>query len=75
MPQKPDIIATTCVDARILIWDRTKHPSVPTELIEAPQIQLCGHEKEGFGLNWNPHHEGRLATGSEDHTVRLWYGK
>jgi histone-binding protein RBBP4 len=72
MPQKPDIIATTCVDARILIWDRTKHSIAPKDLVEAPQIELIGHKQEGFGLNWNPHVEGRLVTGSEDKTVKLW---
>ncbi|KAK4963905.1 Histone acetyltransferase type B subunit 2 [Elasticomyces elasticus] len=73
MPQNPDLIATMCTDGRVLFWDRTKHPSVPPQN-QSPnfQIELKGHEKEGFGLNWNRYTPGQLATGSEDNTVRIW---
>lgn len=70
-PQNPNIIATMCTDGRVMIWDRTKHPLAPTGQVN-PQIELIGHEAEGFGLSWNPHQAGHLATGSEDQTVRLW---
>ena len=73
--QNPNIIATMCVDGRVLIFDRTKHSNKPTENV-SPQAELLGHKGEGFGLSWNPHDEGgKLATGSEDKTVRLWYGR
>lgn len=72
MPQKPDLIASLCIDGRVMIWDKTKHSSAPTG-IPRPQMELVGHKKEGYGLSWSPHHEGHLATGSEDKTVRLWY--
>lgn len=71
-PQNPNIIATMCVDGRVLIFDRTKHSSFPKGVV-TPQAELLGHKKEGFGLSWNPHEAGHLATGSEDKTVRLWY--
>jgi histone-binding protein RBBP4 len=71
-PQNPNIIATMCTDGRVMIWDRSKHPSQPTGTVN-PQMELLGHEAEGFGLSWNPHEAGHLATGSEDKTVRLWY--
>ncbi|RCI08249.1 hypothetical protein L249_6236 [Ophiocordyceps polyrhachis-furcata BCC 54312] len=72
-PHNPDMIATLCVDGRILIFDRTKHPSQP----EVPgrinaQVELIGHSQEGFGLSWNPHEDGWLASGSEDKTMCLW---
>lgn len=72
-PQNPDIIATFCVDGKILIFDRTKHPLQPSTpgKINA-QIELIGHKSEGYGLNWNPHEEGLLASGSEDQTVAIW---
>lgn len=70
-PQNPDIIATMCTNGKIMIWDRTKHPSVPTGQIN-PQIELRGHQKEGFGLCWSPHEAGHLVTGSEDETVKTW---
>ena len=71
-PQNPNIIATMCVDGRVLVFDRTKHSSFPKGIVN-PQAELLGHKKEGFGLSWNPHEAGHLATGSEDKTVRLWY--
>ena len=60
-----------CVSGKVMVFDRTKHPSQPTGKVN-PQIELIGHTKEGYGLNWNPSKEGELATGSEDNTVRLW---
>ena len=71
-PQNPDIIATLAIDGRVLIFDRTKHSITPTGVANA-QVELHGHTSEGFGLDWNPHDEGCLASGSEDHTVLLWY--
>ncbi len=71
-PQNPDVIATLAVDGSILIFDRTKHSSEPNGHVN-PQIKLQGHKKEGFGLDWSPHAEGSLASGSEDQTVCLWY--
>ncbi|OBT76906.1 histone-binding protein RBBP4 [Pseudogymnoascus sp. 05NY08] len=70
-PQNPNIIATMCIDGKVLVFDRTKHSSLPTGTV-TPQAELRGHTKEGFGLCWNPHEKGQLATGSEDKTVRLW---
>ncbi|KAI0471136.1 WD domain-containing protein [Xylariaceae sp. FL0804] len=70
-PQNPDIIATLTVGGPILVFDRTKHSSEPKGPV-SPQIRLEGHAKEGFGLNWNPHVEGKLASGSEDEVVCLW---
>lgn len=70
-PQNPDILATLCVDGRVLIFDRTKHSLTPTGTVN-PQFELIGHKQEGFGLAWNPHEAGCLASGSEDTTVCLW---
>jgi len=72
-PQNPDIIATLSVDGKVLIFDRTKHSSLHQTGKPNPQIELVGHKEEGFGLAWDPHDEGCLASGSEDKTVLLWY--
>lgn len=72
-PQNPNIIATMCTDGRVLIWDKSKHPSVPSRDSKPnPEIELVGHQSEGYGLSWSPHNLGHLATASEDQTVRLW---
>lgn len=70
-PQNSNIIATMCNDGRVLIFDRTKHSSIPKGPVN-PQIELIGHTSEGFALSWNPLEAGRLVTGSNDTTVRLW---
>ena len=70
-PQNPNVIGTMCTDGRIMVWDRTKHPSAPTGHVN-PEMELIGHEAEGFGLSWSPHEAGHLASGSEDQTARLW---
>ncbi|KAF2208630.1 hypothetical protein CERZMDRAFT_70850 [Cercospora zeae-maydis SCOH1-5] len=70
-PQNPNIIATWAPDQNLYIWDRTKHPSVPTKEIK-PQAILKGHTGEGFAVEWSPFTEGELISGSEDKTVRLW---
>jgi histone-binding protein RBBP4 len=54
-----------------MIWDKSKHTSIPTGQI-MPQIELHGHESEGYGLSWSTHQNGHLATAAEDKTVRLW---
>lgn len=68
-PQNPDIIATWAANNNVYIWDRSKHPSIPTPE-QKPQATLEGHTKEGFALEWSPFHEGQLLTGSEDSTLR-----
>jgi len=71
-PQNPDIIASLCVDGRVLIFDRTKHPMQPKGDTIKSEAELVGHEKEGFALGWSPLNEGHLVTGNEDTTVRTW---
>lgn len=71
-PQNPDIIASLCVDGRVLIFDRSKHPMVPKSDDFKCEAELVGHEKEGFGLNWSPLLEGHIVTGNEDCTMRTW---
>ncbi|KAF1981407.1 WD40 repeat-like protein [Aulographum hederae CBS 113979] len=71
-PQNPDILAAWATDGTVRIYDRTKHPMVPKGTDCPCEIELIGHESEGFGLAWSPFHEGQLLTGSEDKTVRTW---
>ncbi|OBS75318.1 hypothetical protein A6R68_14115 [Neotoma lepida] len=37
-----------------------------------PDLRLRGHQKEGYGLSWNPNLSGHLLSASDDHTVALW---
>ena len=33
---------------------------------------LRGHQKEGYGVSWNPNLSGHLLSASDDHTICLW---
>ncbi|KAJ3201969.1 Chromatin assembly complex, subunit 3, partial [Dinochytrium kinnereticum] len=73
MPQNPNIIATRTVYGPLYIFDRTRHPSVPTaDGVCNPEIKLMGQTKEGYGLSWHPKREGHILSASEDTTICLW---
>ncbi|KAF2841354.1 WD40 repeat-like protein [Patellaria atrata CBS 101060] len=71
-PQNPEIIATMSADSKVYIFDRTKHTMNPKSSEFVCELELQGHEAEGYGLDWSPLIEGQLATGAEDNTVRIW---
>ena len=75
MPQNPDLIATKTVSGEVHVFDRTKHPLQPTgsNIKARPDIVLRGHEKEGYGLSWNPNVQGHLISGADDYLVCYWY--
>lgn len=55
------------------VFDYTKHPSKPDPNGEChPDLRLRGHQKEGYGLSWNPNLNGYLLSASDDHTICLW---
>ena len=73
MPQSPFIIATKTPGSDVLVFDYSKHPSRPDASGECqPDLRLRGHQKEGYGLSWNPNLQGHLLSASEDKTVCLW---
>ncbi|RKP37932.1 WD40-repeat-containing domain protein [Dimargaris cristalligena] len=84
MPQKPDIIATKTVMGDVYVFDRTRHPLMPSNLgsngaIKSgtvgscnPDIRLVGHSQEGYGISWNPNVEGMVISASDDQTICQW---
>lgn len=73
MPQRPCIIGTKTPSSDVLVFDITKHPNKPDPNgICKPDIRLKGHQKEGYGLSWNPSMPGHLLSASDDHTICLW---
>merc|ERR1712112_484081 len=57
----------------VLVFDYTKHPSKPDPSGKCqPDLRLRGHQKEGYGLSWNPNLNGHLLSASDDHTICLW---
>ena len=73
MPQNPCVIATKTPSCDVLVFDYTKHPSKPDPNgVCVPDLRLRGHQKEGYGLSWNPNLNGHLLSASDDHTICLW---
>jgi histone-binding protein RBBP4 len=73
MPQNPFVVATKSPFADVLIFDVSKHPSVPAEKSGCtPQFRCTGHESEGYGLSWSPLKEWHLLSGSDDHLICFW---
>ncbi len=72
MPQNPFIIATKTPSANVLVFDVSQHPSRPTTDTPRPNMTLRGHEREGYGLSWNPNAPGQLLSGSDDRLICLW---
>jgi len=65
-------IATKAPNADILVFDYSKHPSEPKDLVSRPNFRCKGHDKEGFALCWDPHSEGRILSGSNDAKICVW---
>ena len=54
------------------MFDYTKHPSKPDPSGKChPDLKLRCHQKEGYGLSWNPNLVGHLLSASDDHTICL----
>jgi histone-binding protein RBBP4 len=73
MPQNPLIVATKTVSSEVYIFDTSKHPRTPAENTGCnPEHRCHGHEREGYGLCWNPHKAGQLISGSDDALICFW---
>eukprot|EP00487_Bulimina_marginata_P008324 TRINITY_DN30664_c0_g1_i1.p1 TRINITY_DN30664_c0_g1~~TRINITY_DN30664_c0_g1_i1.p1 ORF type:complete len:186 (+),score=14.70 TRINITY_DN30664_c0_g1_i1:179-736(+) len=73
MPQNPNLIATKTKHATVNIFDRTKYASKPRKGDKcSPTLTLIGHEKEGYGLEWNRYKEGYLLSAGDDGFICLW---
>lgn len=73
LPQNPTIIATKSPSSDVLVFDYTKHPSKPDPNgLCQPDLRLKGHQKEGYGLSWNPKRSGYLLSASDDNTICMW---
>lgn len=72
-PQQPHMVATKAVTGVVNIYDLNKHEPVPADSKPAaPELELVGHTKEGYGLSWNRNKSGWLLSGADDQVVCLW---
>jgi histone-binding protein RBBP4 len=65
-------VATKSPNPNVLIFDYSKHSSQPTDNICRPQHICHGHTSDGYGISWNPLHEGHLLSSSSDGTICHW---
>lgn len=73
MPSNKFIVATKTISAEVYIFDWSKHDSKPSpDGICNPNLRLCGHKTEGYGLAWSPFLPGHLLSGSDDAQICLW---
>lgn len=73
MPQNSFFVATKSPSPDVLVFDFKAHDAVPKEGEKcSPELRLVGHTMEGFGLDWNPVTEGRIASGGNDMHVCVW---
>jgi histone-binding protein RBBP4 len=66
------MVATKAPSETVFVFDYSKHPSTPVDETCRPQHRCHGHTSEGWGLNWNPHEQGQLLSGSDDGLICLW---
>lgn len=69
MPQKPNLVAAKTSGLEVFVFDVSSSKEVG---VCDPELRLRGHEKEGYGLSWNPLKEGYLLSGSYDCKICLW---
>ena len=73
MLQNTCILATKTPSTDVLGFDSTKHlPKSDPSGERNPGLHLLRHQKEGYGLSWNPSLNMHLLSASDGHTICLW---
>ena len=72
MPQDYKIIATKTNSGQVHIFNYFQHSNYPTTDEVKPDMILLGHDKEGYGLDWNKRKQGYLLSGSDDNKINVW---
>ena len=85
MPQSPSVIACKTMAGDIHIYNVETHidesAAAGMEILDAegnnvkqiePDVNLTGHQRDGYGLSWNRLRKGYIASGSDDHLVIHW---
>ncbi|KAI9272948.1 WD40-repeat-containing domain protein [Phascolomyces articulosus] len=73
--ENPNVIATKARTGSVFVFDRTMHESFPKENERCnPALRLQGHEREGYGLEWNPHNtsSNHLLSSGFDNLICHW---
>ena len=71
-PQNSFVVAVKSPKPDVLVFNYSKHPSLPPDSVCRPQFRLKGHTDGGYGIAWNPLNAGLLASASADGSICLW---
>ncbi|KAI8979827.1 WD40-repeat-containing domain protein [Mycotypha africana] len=74
-PGNPNIIATKSRIGDVYLFDRTTFDARPKDNETFnPTMRLIGHDKEGYGLAWNPHKQkgSHLISAGFDSKICQW---
>ncbi|KAI2806654.1 hypothetical protein RDWZM_006454 [Blomia tropicalis] len=71
-PSNTFLIATKTSTNKVLIFDYSKHGTEKDSDACQSELTLLGHQKEGYGLCWNPREANLLLSGSEDGQLCIW---
>lgn len=71
MPQNGSIVGAKTSGCEVYVFDCAKQESKPQSGCD-PDLRLRGHDKEGYGLSWNPGKAGYILSGSHDSKICLW---
>jgi histone-binding protein RBBP4 len=74
MPQNPDLIATANNMGHVVVYDRTKHPSLaPHDGVRAADVRLASAaDTSVFALDWNAHRAGALVAALMGGHLEVW---
>jgi histone-binding protein RBBP4 len=73
MPSNTSIVATKTISAEVYLFDCSKQDTKPSAGGAcSPDLRLCGHTAEGYGLAWSPLLAGQLLSGADDSLICLW---
>ncbi|KAH9611324.1 hypothetical protein KSS87_021737 [Heliosperma pusillum] len=72
MPQNPNVVAAKTSEPEVYVFDMSKDMDTNGTESTGPSCKLRGHEKEGYGISWNPFKKGYLLSGSYDCNICLW---
>ncbi|KAL8442924.1 hypothetical protein Emed_007068 [Eimeria media] len=80
-PNMPRLVAAWSERGVVGVWDIDEHlkrlddpgaAGAPPDPHKKPTFEFKGHKEEGFAMDWNPLHVGKLLTGDVKGQVFLW---
>ncbi|KAJ0508993.1 putative transcription factor WD40-like family [Helianthus annuus] len=73
-PHSENILASSCVGRRVMIWDTHRIGREQSAAREPPELLFThgGHTSRVGDLSWNPTEDRMIASVSNDNTLQVW---